>query len=70
MLLDLNTKATGRIPLIVAWASAFALQAILRSTFHGTPLAAPLLPIYGPVPLFSPSLHLTELLKQFYHRQS
>ena len=47
MLLDLNTKATGRIPLIVAWASAFALQAILRSTFHGTPLAAPLLPMTG-----------------------
>ena len=47
MLLDLNTKATGRLPLIVAWASAYALQAILRSTYHGTPLAAPLLPMTG-----------------------
>jgi hypothetical protein len=43
----LNTKATGRIPLIIAWVSAFALQAILRSTIHGTPLAAPLLPMTG-----------------------
>lgn len=43
----LNTKATGRIPLIVAWVSAFALQAILRSTIHATPLAAALLPMSG-----------------------
>jgi hypothetical protein len=43
----LNTKATGRIPLITAWVSAFALQAILRSTIHGTPLAAALLPMTG-----------------------
>jgi hypothetical protein len=43
----LNFKATGRIPLIVAWVSAFAVQAILRSMIHGTPLVAPLLPITG-----------------------
>jgi hypothetical protein len=43
----LNIKATGRIPLIIAWVSAFAVQAALRSTIHGTPLAAPLLPMTG-----------------------
>jgi len=43
----LNTKATGRIPLIIAWVSAFALQAILRSSIHGTPLVAGLLPMTG-----------------------
>lgn len=43
----LNTKATGRIPLILAWVSAFALQAFLRSTIHGTPLTASLLPMTG-----------------------
>ena len=43
----LNIKATGRIPLIIAWVSAFALQAILRSTINGTPLVAPLLPMTG-----------------------
>jgi enediyne biosynthesis protein E5 len=43
----LNTKATGRIPLIVAWASAFALQALVRATIHGTPIEAGLLPMTG-----------------------
>ncbi|MBR1031474.1 hypothetical protein JQ584_32485 [Bradyrhizobium liaoningense] len=43
----LNTKATGRIPLIIAWVSAFALQAILRSTIHESPLTAALLPMTG-----------------------
>jgi hypothetical protein len=43
----LNIKATGRIPLIVAWVSAFAAQAILRSIFHGTPPVAGLLPMTG-----------------------
>jgi enediyne biosynthesis protein E5 len=43
----LNIKATGRIPLIIAWVSAFAAQAALRSVIHGTPLAAPLLPMTG-----------------------
>jgi hypothetical protein len=43
----LNTKATGRIPLIVAWLGAFAAQAVLRSAIHGTPLEAALLPMTG-----------------------
>jgi enediyne biosynthesis protein E5 len=43
----LNTKATGRILLIVAWVSAFALQALVRATFHGTPIEAGLLPMTG-----------------------
>jgi hypothetical protein len=43
----LNIKATGRIPLIVAWVSAFAAQAILRSILHGTPTMAGLLPMTG-----------------------
>lgn len=43
----LNTKATGRIPLILAWVGAFALQAILRALVHGTPVTAGLLPMTG-----------------------
>jgi hypothetical protein len=43
----LNTKATGRIPLIIAWVSAFAIQAALRSMIHDTPVAAALLPMTG-----------------------
>lgn len=43
----LNIKATGRMPLIVAWVSAFAAQAILRSILHGTPPMAGLLPMTG-----------------------
>lgn len=43
----LNTKATGRIPLILAWVCAFALQAILRAYVHGTPVTAGLLPMTG-----------------------
>lgn len=43
----LNIKATGRIPLILAWVSAFALQAVLRATLHGVPVAGELLPITG-----------------------
>jgi enediyne biosynthesis protein E5 len=43
----LNTKATGRIPLIIAWVSAFALQAIIRATLNGTPVEASLLPMTG-----------------------
>jgi hypothetical protein len=43
----LNIKATGRMPLIIAWVSAFALQAIVRATIHGTPVEAGLLPITG-----------------------
>jgi enediyne biosynthesis protein E5 len=43
----LNTKATGRVPLIIAWVSAFAAQAVLRSAIHGTPIEAGLLPMTG-----------------------
>ena len=43
----LNIKATGRVPLILAWVSAFAAQAVLRSVIHGTPFAAGLLPMTG-----------------------
>jgi len=43
----LNIKATGRIPLILAWACAFAVQAAIRATINGTPLSAGLLPMTG-----------------------
>jgi Na+-translocating ferredoxin:NAD+ oxidoreductase RnfD subunit len=43
----LNTKATGRIPLILAWAAAFALQGLIRSAIHGTPWQACLAPMTG-----------------------
>jgi hypothetical protein len=43
----LNIKATGRMPLIVSWVPAFALQAIIRATINGTPIVAGLLPITG-----------------------
>jgi hypothetical protein len=43
----LNTKATGRIPLIIAWVTAFALQAVVRATIFGTPIVAGLLPMTG-----------------------
>jgi hypothetical protein len=43
----LNTKATGRIPLIIAWVSAFAVQAIIRAAVNGTPVEAGLLPMTG-----------------------
>jgi Na+-translocating ferredoxin:NAD+ oxidoreductase RnfD subunit len=43
----LNTKFTERIPLITAWLGGFLLQAVLRSWWHGTPIAAPLLPMTG-----------------------
>jgi len=43
----LNAKATGRIPLIIAWVSAFALQAIIRAALNGTPVEAGLLPMTG-----------------------
>jgi hypothetical protein len=43
----LNIKATGRVPLILAWVSAFAVQAVLRSVTHETPLAAGLVPMTG-----------------------
>lgn len=43
----LNIKATGRIPLILAWVSAFAVQALIRAAVNGTPLTAGLLPMTG-----------------------
>ena len=43
----LNIKATGRIPLIVAWVTAFAAQALVRSAIHGTPWNAGLMPMTG-----------------------
>ncbi|MGO4565875.1 enediyne biosynthesis protein UnbU [Rhizobium sp. 2YAF20] len=43
----LNTKLTGRMPLIGAWVVAFATQAIIRSIVNATPVAAALLPMTG-----------------------
>jgi hypothetical protein len=43
----LNIKATGRIPLILAWVSAFAVQALIRALINGTPPAAGLVPMTG-----------------------
>lgn len=43
----LNTKFTGRIPLILAWLAAFAVQAAVRSALNGTPLLAGLVPMTG-----------------------
>lgn len=43
----LNIKATGRMPLIVAWVIAFATQAVLRATIHGVPSRGELLPMTG-----------------------
>lgn len=43
----LNTKLTGRMPLIAAWLLSFAAQATIRSLLNGTPLAAGLLPMTG-----------------------
>lgn len=43
----LNTKFTGRIPLIAAWVTAFAVQALVRSAFNGTPWEAGLAPMTG-----------------------
>jgi hypothetical protein len=43
----INTKFTGRVPLIAAWAVGFALQALIRAWWFGTPVAAGLLPMTG-----------------------
>jgi hypothetical protein len=43
----LNIKATGRIPLIIAWLLAFAAQAVLRAILHAAPVEAELLPMTG-----------------------
>ncbi|OOO17857.1 enediyne biosynthesis protein UnbU [Rhizobium sophoriradicis] len=43
----LNTKLTGRMPLIGAWVICFAAQAAIRSAANGTPLEAGLVPMTG-----------------------
>ncbi|MBZ9803451.1 hypothetical protein [Mesorhizobium sp. ES1-6] len=43
----LNRKATGRIPLILAWVGAFAAQAIIRAAINGTPITSGLVPMTG-----------------------
>ncbi|MBS0248458.1 MAG: enediyne biosynthesis protein UnbU [Proteobacteria bacterium] len=43
----LNLKATGRMPLILAWVLAFAAQAAIRAAIDTTPLAAGLVPMTG-----------------------
>lgn len=43
----LNYRATGRIPLILSWVTAFALLAIARSAINGTPWNAGLMPMTG-----------------------
>jgi enediyne biosynthesis protein E5 len=43
----LNTKFTGRLPLIIAWVSAFTLQALIRNLVLGTSLIGGLVPMTG-----------------------
>ncbi|WP_192384026.1 enediyne biosynthesis protein UnbU [Mesorhizobium silamurunense] len=43
----LNRKATGRIPLILTWVTAFAAQAIIRAAINGTPITSGLVPMTG-----------------------
>src|SRR5262249_40238942 len=43
----LNTRFTGKVPLILGWLGGFVLQAIVRSQLQGTPVVAALLPITG-----------------------
>lgn len=43
----INRRFTRRLPLIAAWLSAFALQAVLRALAHGTPPAAGLAMMTG-----------------------
>lgn len=43
----LNTKFTRRLPLIIAWLSAFALQAVIRNLLLGTSLISGLTPMTG-----------------------
>jgi hypothetical protein len=42
-----NTRFTGRMPLISAWLATFAFQALLRSWWNGLPLVAALVPMSG-----------------------
>lgn len=43
----LNSRATGRIPLILSWVTAFAALALLRSAINGAPWNAGLMPMTG-----------------------
>jgi hypothetical protein len=43
----LNTRFTGRVPLILAWLAGFLLQAAARSLIQGTPMVAAVLPMTG-----------------------
>jgi hypothetical protein len=43
----LNTKFTGRMPLVAAWLGGFVIQALLRSAINDTPWAAGLAPMTG-----------------------
>ena len=43
----LNGRFTDRLPLVAAWLSGFALQALVRSVVFDTPLAAALVPMTG-----------------------
>ncbi len=43
----LNTRFTGRIPLILGWLGGFVIQAVVRSQLAGTSLIPPLLPMTG-----------------------
>lgn len=43
----LNTKFTRRLPLIIAWLSGFALQAVIRNLILGGSLAGGLVPMTG-----------------------
>ena len=43
----LNTKFTRRLPLIIAWLSGFALQAVIRNLITGTSLTGGLVPMTG-----------------------
>lgn len=42
-----NTRFTGRIPLVAAWVGAFVAQALVRSVLNGTPWEAGLAPVTG-----------------------
>jgi hypothetical protein len=42
-----NTRFTGRMPLIGAWVSVFACQAVVRAALNGLPPAAGLFPMTG-----------------------
>jgi hypothetical protein len=42
-----NTIFTKRVPLILAWVGGFAVQAMLRALWFGTPLVAGLMPMSG-----------------------